>query len=74
MGVDDRLNTTIATLTLTGYTFEVLSANVILYFDVEVPSLEKVVSQALQYTIPGNVVSGTINGVLSFAGNSPIQG
>jgi hypothetical protein len=74
VGVDDRLNTTTATLTLSGYTFQVLSANVMLYFDVEVPSLEKVVSQAVQYTVPGNVVSGTISGVLSFAGNSPIQG
>jgi hypothetical protein len=64
MAVDDKANTTTATLTLTGYNFEILSANVILYYNVEVPTMEKIVSQAIQYSVVGNVGSGTISGVV----------
>lgn len=60
--VDDKFNTTTATLTLTGYSSEVLSTNVILYYNVE--AMAKIVSQAISYTILGNVVSGSISGVM----------
>ncbi len=64
LNVDDKVNTSTVTLTLTGYTAEVLSVNVILYYDLDVPSMNKVVSQAVQFNLNGNVGSGSISGVL----------
>jgi hypothetical protein len=64
LNVDDKVNTSTVTLALTGYTAEVLSVNVILYYELDVPSMNKVVSQAVQFNLNGNVGSGSISGVL----------
>jgi hypothetical protein len=74
LAVVDTANTTAATLTLSGYTAEVLSANLLLYFNVEVTNLQKVVSQAVPYSLSGNVVSSSASGVLKIDGNQPIEG
>jgi hypothetical protein len=72
---EDQKNTSTSTVTLTGYnSFEVLSTNIIMYYDVEVLSMQKIVSQAISLCITGNVAKGTISGILKIEGNQPIYG
>ena len=62
---NDQFNTSTVSIALTGYNaMTVLSTNVILYYDVEVPAMEKIVSQALAFTVPGDINTASLSGVV----------
>lgn len=62
---NDQSNTSTVSIALTGYNaMTVLSTNVILYYDIEVPAMEKIVSQALAFTLPGDINTASLSGVV----------
>lgn len=62
---NDQFNTSTVSIALTGYnSMTVLSTNIILYYDVEVPAMEKIVSQALAFTVAGDINTASLSGIV----------
>lgn len=62
---NDQFNTSTVSIALTGYNaMTVLSTNIILYYDVEVIAMEKIVSQAVAFTVAGDINAASLSGVV----------
>lgn len=65
--VTDQISTGASILSLTGYnSFEIISTNVIMYYDVQISYLNKIITNAIVWTIKGNINTGRISGLIKF--------
>lgn len=71
--VDDQANAGSVSLQLNGYSDEISTVNVIMYYQVYLPDLAKSVVTGLMWTVKGNVLGGRLSGYLKFNSQSSIS-
>lgn len=73
VSVDDSTTTSSFTFSLSNFNFEIISANFILYYDVEVASLNRIVSAGYAFSISTNFLAASVSGPLKLQVSSPFN-